>query len=802
MIIDQLFEEKKKLNEIDPRNYDSDVDYYNDLDHDDEEDDNVDPPEDDDYDPPNDEESHYEKYVRVNNLEEKDMDEGVVGNMFNKAKSMFTKPATAPVAAPAPVVPNAATQARIAAAPQGYDPNTGKPQVAAKTAPGAVAKGGTMDMTKKVAPVAKPAVAPAAPTGNYDPNTGAPISAKGQADAASMAAYNASPQGKAMDAYFTAQDAGTFKGTFKQWQQQQQAQQPAVAEAKRNKQRKLNEAMLMEDPVYRKFKGVGQYIAERRMSEKEILQVFADAESGMTDKSTGANRTFLGRGKDTTMDFAGGVADALKGVWGGIQKSVPVEAVEQAWDAATNAMANLTGGQKGAVMQAIKKYRMLAKQYPKTAGLSKAALVAIAGLATGGAGLPAVAALVYGLDSSIKGDKLSDIALKAGGAAAAAWAAGKLFGGDAAADTVTPTDVPPGGVVPTDGGTYTVMQGDQGGFIAQANGVPFKDLQALNPDITNWNKLPVGTELQLPPSGPNTGSVWQGTDAGASGSSPTAPTTNPTIGKNTFPDGTPIERNPYGNSSQEYMNQFGGSQPNQGGQPGGPDAANFAGATTPSGPSLSFPDGGNSGTLTLPDGREVQAYAFPSGGIQPRLGPGLETVPVNYAGQDVTAYIVNGKAYIKNFNPQEFSNPVQESWLPAVRLLKLPADKLIDQKSTVMSWALNESVGRRSTSFNLTTVGTYTVFENVDRYRKAIMELKGVPGSTRPEYYRPDMMDAPTRSATMSTTNRLLRLEIRARRSATAEIAHGALQLCMSAPTQIAPPNARARLSITRAASL
>ena len=67
---------------------------------------------------------------------------------------------------------------------------------------------------------------------------------------------------------------------------------------------------------------------------------------------------------------------------------------------------------------------------------------------------------------------------------------------------------------------------------------------------------------------------------------------------------------------------------------------------------------------------------------------------------------------------------------------------------------------------------------------------------------RIDMMDAPSRSATMSTTNRLLRVEIRARRSATAEIAHGALQLCMSAPTQIAPPNARARLSITRAASL
>jgi hypothetical protein len=125
----------------------------------------------------------------LNTVKSRDVDEGIVGNMVNKAKSMFTKPA-APAApampvAPAPVVPNAATQARMAAAPQGYDPNTGKPLVAAKAAPGAVAKGGTMAMTKKVTPVAKPAAAkpaaspaaPAAPGGvqgiksNIDVNT-------------------------------------------------------------------------------------------------------------------------------------------------------------------------------------------------------------------------------------------------------------------------------------------------------------------------------------------------------------------------------------------------------------------------------------------------------------------------------------------------------------------------------------------------------------------------------------------------------------------------------------------------------
>ena len=102
---------------------------------------------------------------------EKEVDEGVIGNMVNKAKSMFTKqaPAAAAPAPAAPVVPDAAAKARMAAAPQGYDPNTGKPQVAAKAAPGAVAKGGTMDMTKKVTPVAKPAAAPAPAQSDYSP---------------------------------------------------------------------------------------------------------------------------------------------------------------------------------------------------------------------------------------------------------------------------------------------------------------------------------------------------------------------------------------------------------------------------------------------------------------------------------------------------------------------------------------------------------------------------------------------------------------------------------------------------------
>jgi len=80
MILDQLFEDnnKKKLNEVDPRNFDSDEDYYaavrggrrssyDDDDYDDYEDEEVDDMDDD--------ESYYEKYVRTKNLEEENLDE-------------------------------------------------------------------------------------------------------------------------------------------------------------------------------------------------------------------------------------------------------------------------------------------------------------------------------------------------------------------------------------------------------------------------------------------------------------------------------------------------------------------------------------------------------------------------------------------------------------------------------------------------------------------------------------------------------------------------------------------------------
>lgn len=428
---------------------------------------------------------------------------------------------------------------------------------------------------------------------------------------------------------------------------------------KRRVFKKLTEDILKEDPVYRKFKRVGRYIAERKMTEKEILQVFADVEDGMTDKATGANRTFLGRGKDTAADFAGGVKNAFSSVMNSIQSSVPVAAVDVAYDQATDALANVTGGQKGKIMQAIKGYRNLVKEYPKAAGFAKAALVAIAGLATGGAGLPAIAGLTYALDSAIRGDKLSSVIGKGAGAAAVTWGGQKLagmFSGDAQAATMQDYAQAPTGA-PVDGSVYTVQSGDQLGYIAQANGSTTQELIKANPGIDFSKPLQVGQELSLPATtGTGTGSVWQGYQGGVYG------------------DATP---------GPELL--------------GGPGTGGATSAATTSG----------SGTLSGVTAQQIyqspvyqQAYAQEIA----KWGASPSAQAIQTAERIAT---LKAKAAM--------AGAVRESFdFSKIKLRKLPASELIDQKLTKMAWALNESVGKpQGRSVHITTRGIDALFENI-----------------------------------------------------------------------------------------
>lgn len=541
-----------------------------------------------------------------------------------------------------------------------------------------------------------------------------------------------------------------------------------VAEGRRDQQRRLNEALLLEDPVYRNFRRIGGYIAEQKLSQAQILQIFSDAEAGMTDRGTGANRTFLGRGKDATVDFAKDVAGAVKGVLNSIQTSVPVAAVDVAYDQATDALANLTGGQKGAVMSAINKYRNLVKQYPKTAGFAKAALVAIAGLATGGAGLPAIAGLTYALDSAIKGDKLSSVLGKGAGAAALAAAGQGAYGGatqtgPADTDAFTnvnqmgdytgeyvsmpdPSDAVGALTAPTpDLATYTVQSGDTLSQIAQANDTTVQELVGLNPQLaaasgatggqsTNPDVLFPGQQITLPPGSP---------------------------GADVYAGGVGTNANTMADIAQ-------GQVPNSAITQGMANKANAVAQNTTSQPSAAS-DFGTGGNAPID-------YTSPGPESTDSLGQKLEYgIPVNDKGSFVppnpglppqelatqqAAYDAWKADFMRRFPNASpgpdgsmlsfkpglapmFPGAIQES----VKIKKLPFEKLVDQKSTVLAWALNESVGRPSKSVHLSTIGTLTVFENIERYRQAIMELKGVPGSTRPEYYAPAMPGGPGKSS-------------------------------------------------------
>ena len=101
-----------------------------------------------------------------------------------------------------------------------------------------------------------------------------------------------------------------------------------------------------------------------------------------------------------------------------------------------------------------------------------------------------------------------------------------------------------------------------------------------------------------------------------------------------------------------------------------------------------------------------------------------------------------------NYTPGGAGGSIRpKGFAESVKLITLPASQLIDKKTTILNWTLNESIGRKNKTVNLTTAGTYTVFENVDRYRKAILEATQPGRPELPDLYRPDMAGAPVAPA-------------------------------------------------------
>ena len=173
---------------------------------------------------------------------------------------------------------------------------------------------------------------------------------------------------------------------------------------------RLFEDMIREDTTYKAFNRAGRMLVERQMSEKEILDLFANIEKGVTaaGKMPGgaSNRTLLGKGKDTATDAASAISKAFSAV----DKKIGISSGIESFDANYDILARKLGdkvGQDGKIMTAIKKYREFANAHPIMQGAIYAGLIALTGLSGAGLGGAAILGGIKLFDKLLLGNKLS-----------------------------------------------------------------------------------------------------------------------------------------------------------------------------------------------------------------------------------------------------------------------------------------------------------------------------------------------------------------------------------------------------------
>jgi len=586
---------------------------------------------------------------------------------------------------------------------------------------------------------------------------------------------------------------------------------PGRETAKKAKQRKLAESMLMEDPVFRQARQFGQLLVEYNLTKAQVQQLFKDVEQGAT--AAGGNRTGLGKAKDATTQAIGSVQKMLASARKWVKDRPTYQAVDAEYNKAMAALGKAGGenGEANAITKAIYKYRDAAKNYPRAAGLAKWAIITAAGFATGGLGGVGVAAGLAAIDSALKDKEIVDIV---GDAATAALVSGGIQGaGDLASaasdayngvpsaadiaannaalgdwnDTAIPggpvsningLDLPnaagdpdfynnPSNTPPVPGeysdaannayqqnpdpsdapvdpntradytqpgassSTYTVTANDFKGLgkIAQDNGITAQQLWDANPQITDPNKIFIGQEINMPAaSGEPIKNVWQDWEGPTK---PNAPAVNPGPTDIVPPASTPA---PAGDPD---FNKIDYSKP-------GPITTDSMGQKLEYGIPVNAKDSfmaPNPGLQPEELAGQKAAYDNWLADFKSRFPNATQLPDGSWVGRGDSAPLgpsnINPNATAADLSNSPF-RPKNES----INYKIIPADQLIDQKLTMMAWALNESVNRKGQqSVHLTTKGVRTVFENIGRYRRAY--LKEYIGAPTADYGHPTAPGAP-----------------------------------------------------------
>ena len=564
-----------------------------------------------------------------------------------------------------------------------------------------------------------------------------------------------------------------------------------ISEGNRN-----NQLRLMEETTFRNGYAFARLLVEKNLTKDQVLQLFKDVEQGATD--AGGNRTGLGKAKDATTQAIGSVQKMLAGARQWVKERPTYQAVDTEYNRAMTALGKVGGesGEANAVTKAIYKYRDIAKKYPRATGLAKWAIISAAGLATGGLGGAGVMAGLAAIDSALKDNEIVDIVKDAGYAAAVGGAiqgagdlasaasdayygmpnASEIAANNAAlgdwndtdipggpASNINGLDLPPDQVAglaadgdpnivgpgeysdaannayqqnpdPSDApvdpntradytqpdagsSTYTVTADDVKGLgkIAQDNGLTAKQLWDANPQITDPDKIFVGQEINIPAaSGEPVKNVWQDWDGPTK---PTAPAVEPGPG-----DDVPTLSNPAGGKI-DYTAP-------------GPESTDSLGQKLEYGIPVN-----DKGSFVPPNSSlPAEELAKQTAAYNSWLADFMKRFPNATPGPDgsMLTFKPGLAPMYPGMTPKAFES---------VKFKIIPAEQLIDQKLTVLSWALNESVNRKGhQSVHLTSKGVRTVFENIGRCRRAY--LKEYIGAPTTDYGHPTAAGAPASATT------------------------------------------------------
>ena len=168
-------------------------------------------------------------------------------------------------------------------------------------------------------------------------------------------------------------------------------------------------------PIVRMGEDLARTLTEAALTADQIAQLFAQVEKDVSAK--GGNRTLLGKGVDAAK-FVKKCYDWTKDL---AEKGGKVVGFEKAYDKVAQELKNASGGDTGAVMRYIEKYRSYAKENPLAQKAIYGAIVLAAGVAgsisMGPAYIvlkPAVLGVLKFVDSLIKGEVITKSAIAGG----------------------------------------------------------------------------------------------------------------------------------------------------------------------------------------------------------------------------------------------------------------------------------------------------------------------------------------------------------------------------------------------------